>query len=113
MDFRKYQISVTGININNKGFDKFFKMCGKVLDRHARRKKKYNTGNQSLFMNKISRKEIMKRTKLRRNFLINKAEKKRKKIHQAKSLLCITIRKRNRTMLTVLTRRTLLIIGNS
>ena len=79
IDFRKYQISVTEININNKGFDKFFKMCGKVLDRHARRKKKYNRGNQSLFMNKISSKEIMKRTKLRSNFLINKAEKNRKK----------------------------------
>ena len=35
MDFRKYQISVSEVNINNKGFDKFFKMCRKVLDRHA------------------------------------------------------------------------------
>ena len=68
------QLSVTEINANDKSFDKFLKRCGEVLNRHAPLMKKYIRGNQSRFMNKTLSKEIMKRTKLRNNFLENRIE---------------------------------------
>ena len=40
--------------------------------------KKYIRGNQSRFMNKTLSKEIMKRTKLRNNFLENRIEENKK-----------------------------------
>ena len=89
-------LSLIEINTNNEGFDKFFKMCGQVSDRQAPRKKKYIRGNQSLFMNRILTKEIMKRAKLRNIFLINRTEENQTKIHQANTLLCIIIKKKKR-----------------
>ena len=53
------QLSVTETKANDRSFDKFFKICGEVLDRHARPKKKYIRGNQSPFMNKTLSKEIL------------------------------------------------------
>ena len=88
------QLSVTETNANGRSFDKFLKICGEVLDRHGPPKKKYIFGNQSRFMNKTLSKEGMKRARLRNNFLENRIEENpKKKMHQAKRLLCIIIKK--------------------
>ena len=63
---------------NDEGFDKFFKICEEVVDTHAPRKKKYIRKNQSPFINKTLKKEIMKRTKSINN-LIKTEQKKIKK----------------------------------
>ena len=75
------QLSVTEINTDDRGFDKFFEICGEVLNTYAPSKKKYIRGNQSPFRNHILSKEIMKRTKLRNNFLKNRAAEIRKKMY--------------------------------
>ena len=51
----------------------------KYMERHASPKKKYIRGNQSPFMNNTLSKEIMKKTKLRNNFLKNRIEENRNK----------------------------------
>ena len=57
------------IDINNaklKEFNNFFK---KVLDKHASRKQKYIRANNSNYITKALRKEIMRRSRLRIKFL--------------------------------------------
>ena len=89
------------MNTNNEGFVKFFKICGKVSDRQAPRKKKYIRGNQSLFTNRILTKEIMKKAKLRNNFLINRTEENQTKINQRQSCASL-LRKKSETTLGLL-----------
>ena len=72
------QLSATETNANDRSFDKFFIICGEVLDRQAP-PEKYIRGNHSPFINKTLRREIMKRTRLRNNFLKNRTEEIRKK----------------------------------
>ena len=64
------QLSVTGINTNDK--DMVYKRG--MVHRHALWKKKYIRGNQSPFVKKTLHKEVIKRTKLRNNFLKNTAK---------------------------------------
>ena len=49
------RLSITKINTNDKSFDKFFKICGELLDRHTPPKKKYITGNQTRFKKLIKK----------------------------------------------------------
>ena len=49
----------------------FYKVCTKVLNQHAPRKKKYVRGNNKPFTNEALSKAIMQRTKLMNKFLID------------------------------------------
>ena len=49
--------------------DCFYKVCNKVLNQHAPRKKKYVRGTNKAFMSKALSKAIMQRTKLRNKFM--------------------------------------------
>ena len=60
------------IDINNaewKGFLKVFNFFKKVIDKYAPRKQKYFRANNSNYINKALRKEIMHRSRLRNKFL--------------------------------------------
>ena len=60
---------INGIKDDNNGFKKFRSIFRKVLNNHAPRKKKYLRGNHSPFINETLTKEIMKRTRLRNEFV--------------------------------------------
>ena len=75
--FRK----INGIKDDNNGFKKFRSIFRKVLNNHAPRKKKYLRGNHSPFINETLTKEIMKRTRLRNEFveqILSRKEEHRK-----------------------------------
>ena len=59
---------------SDKGFNKFLDLCKEALNMYAPLKKKYIRGNNSPFMNRILSKEIMKRSRLRNEFLKSKSE---------------------------------------
>ena len=59
---------------NDRGFEKFFDMSIKLLNKHASIKKKYKRGNQMPFVTKDLFKAIMKILKLRNNYLKNKTD---------------------------------------
>ena len=54
---------------NDQGFEKFCDMSIKLLDKHVLIKWKYKRGNQMPFATKDFSKVIMKRFKLRNNYL--------------------------------------------
>ena len=56
-------------DINNIDYDNFIKTFLTVLDKHAPIKKKYLTANHANFVTKQLRKAVMKRSKLRNDFL--------------------------------------------
>ena len=56
-------------DINNIDYDSFIKTFVTVLDKHAPVKKKYLQANHANFVTKQLRKAIMKRSKLRNDFL--------------------------------------------
>ena len=60
---------------------------------HVSLQKKYIRENQSPFMNKTLSKEIMKRTKLRNNFLKNKTEENRNKYTKQRNFCVSLLRK--------------------
>ena len=62
---------------NNRGFEKFCDMSIKLLNKHTPIKKKYKRGNQMPFVAKDLSKAIMKRSKLRNNYLKNKTNASR------------------------------------
>ena len=59
---------------NDKGLQRFFDINLQVLNQHAPQKIKYVRGNQMPFITKQLSKEIMKRSRLRNNFLRSRTE---------------------------------------
>ena len=59
---------------NDEGLQRFCDINLKVINQHAPQKFKYVRGNQMPFMTKQLSKEIMKRPRLRNNFLRNRTE---------------------------------------
>ena len=57
------------IDINNAELKEFNEIFLKVLDKHAPRKQKYIRANNSNYITKALRKEIMHRSRLRNKFL--------------------------------------------
>ena len=62
---------------NDLGFEKFCYVSIKLLNKHAPIKKKYKRSNQMPFVTKTLSKAIMKRWKLRNNYLKNKTNANR------------------------------------
>ena len=63
---------------NDYGFEKFYNITLKILDKYAPRKTKHARGNQMAFMTKDLSKNIMKRSRLRNKYLKNNNEENRK-----------------------------------
>ena len=63
---------------NDHGFEKFYNITLKTLDKYATRKAKQARGNQIPFMTKYLSKNIMKRSRLRNKYLNNNNEENRK-----------------------------------
>ena len=59
---------------NDQGFEKFCDMSIKLLKNHVPIKKKYKRGNQMPFVAKDLSKAIMKRLKLKNNYLKNRTQ---------------------------------------
>ena len=57
---------------NNDGLQRFCDISINILNRHAPRKRKHARGNQMIFITKDLSKAIMKRSRLRNNFLKNR-----------------------------------------
>ena len=55
--------------LDEKELDGFSEICTKVLDKHARQKKRYLRSNYKLFTNNEISKAFMTRTRLRNSFL--------------------------------------------
>ena len=68
------ELSKVVLENSGKGFNKFLVACKEALNMYAPLKKKYIRGNNSPFMNRILSKEIMKRSRLRNEFLKSKSE---------------------------------------
>ena len=62
---------------NDRGLKRFCDMSIKLLNKHAPIKKKHKRGNQMPFVTKDLVKAIMKRSKLRNNYLKNKTDANR------------------------------------
>ena len=63
---------------NELGFDRFEAALDEAIQRHAPIKKRHVGANQARFINKKVNKEIMKRSRLRNNFLNAKSDIDRK-----------------------------------
>ena len=84
------------IDINNaelKGFNEFFL---KVLDKHAPRKQKYNIANNSNFITKALRKEIMHRFRLRNKFLKERTNESKIAYNKQRNICVSLLRKTKR-----------------
>ena len=81
--------------LNDKGFSGFFNICRTAVDQHAPRKKKYARGNHMPFINKTVLKEIMKCTKLRKNFLKDRTEENRNSYASQRNY-CVSLLKKTK-----------------
>ena len=78
------------ININNAELKEFNEIFLKVLDKHAPRKQKYIRANNSIYITKALRKEIMHRSQLRNKFLREKT-KESKIAYNKQRNICVSL----------------------
>ena len=76
-------------DINNIDYDNFIKTFLTVLDKHAPIKKKYLRANHANFVTKQLRKAIMKRSKLRNDFLKDRNDTSQSAYRKQRNL-CVT-----------------------
>ena len=76
--------------VNNNGYDNFIKTFLTVLDKHAPIKKKYLRANHANFVIKQLRKAIMKRSKLRNDFLKDRNDASQSAYRKQRNL-CVTL----------------------
>ena len=77
---------------NNDGLQRFCDININILNRHAPRKRKHARGNQMPFITKDLSKAIMKRSKLRNNFLKNRT-KENKTLYTKQWNYCVLLEK--------------------
>ena len=77
-------------DINNIDYDNFIKTFLTVLDKHAPIKKKYLRANHANFVTKLLRKAIMKRSKLRNDFLKDRNDASQSAYRKQRNL-CVTL----------------------
>ena len=77
---------------NDYGFEKFYNITLKTLDKYAPRKAKHARGNQMPFMTKDLSKNIMKRSRLRNKYLKNNNEENRK-LYAKQRNYCVSLLK--------------------
>ena len=77
-------------DFNNIDYDNFIKTFLTVLDKHAPIKKKYLRANHANFVTKQLRKAIMKRSKLRNDFLKDRNDASQSAYRKQRNL-CVTL----------------------
>ena len=88
----KLENALLKYDLNNIDYDNFSKtfLLKTVLDKHAPIKKKYLKVNHANFMTKQLRKNIMKRPKLRKDFLKDRSDPSQK-VSRKQQNLCVTL----------------------
>ena len=81
---------------NDRGFEKFCDMSVKLLNKHAPIKMKYKRGNHMPFITKDLSKAIMKRSKLRNNYLKNKTDANRM-LYKKQRNYCVSLLRKSKT----------------
>ena len=81
---------------NDEGLQRFCDINLQVLNQHAPQKIKYVRGNQMPFMTKQLSKEIMKRSRLRNNFLRNRTEEN-KILYNRQRNYCVYLLRKSKT----------------
>ena len=74
-------------DINNMEYQHFLNIFIEVLNKHAPMKQKYLTANHGRFMTKNIHKTIMKRSRLRKKFLRDRAEMSQKEYKKQRNFL--------------------------
>ena len=82
-------------SITNDGLQRFCGININILNRHAPRKRKLARGNQMPFITKDLSKAIMKRSRLRNNFLKNKTEQN-KTLYTKQRNYCVSLLKKSK-----------------
>ena len=80
---------------NDDGLQRFCDININILNRHAPRKRKLAQGNQMPFITKDLSKAIMKRSRLRNNFLKNKTEQN-KTLYTKQRNYCVSLLKKSK-----------------
>ena len=84
------------ININNAELKEFNEIFLKVLDKHAPRKQKYIRANNSNYITKALRKEIMHRSRLRNKFLRERTKESKVAYNKQRNICVSLLRKSKR-----------------
>ena len=80
---------------NDDGLQRFCDIITNIVNRHAPRKRKLARGNQMPFITKDLSKAIMKRSRLRNNFLKNKTEQN-KTLYTKQRNYCVSLLKKSK-----------------
>ena len=83
------------IDINNAELKEFNEIFLKVLDKHAPRKQKYIRANNSNYITKALRKEIMHRSRLRNKFLRDRT-KESKVAYNKQQNICVSLLRKSK-----------------
>ena len=97
------------IDINNAELKEFNEIFFKVLDKHDPRKQKYIQANNSNFITKALRKEIMQRSRLRNKFLRERTNESKTVYNKQRKFITL---KPKETILQIWTRKLRKTIGN-
>ena len=93
------------IDINNAALKELNKFYLKVLDKHAPRKQKYIRANNSNFITKAFRKEIMHRSRLRNKFLRERTNESKIAYNKQRNICASLLRKTKRDYFANLDRK--------
>ena len=84
------------IDINNAELKEFNKFFLQVLEKHAPRKQKYIRANNSNYITKALRKEIMHRSRLRNKFLRERTKESKVAYNKQRNICVSLLRKSKR-----------------
>ena len=88
-----WTVSCWKIDINNAELKEFNEIFLKVLDKHAPRKQKYIRANNSNYITKALRKEIMHRSRLRNKFLRDRTKESKAAYNKQRNICVSLLRK--------------------
>ena len=100
------------IDINNAELKEFNEIFLKVLDKHAPRKQKYIRANNSNYITKALRKEIMHRSRLRNKFLRERTKESKVAYNKQRNICVSLLRKSKRDYFANLDTKIMKGIGN-
>ena len=89
-NYKKFENAIFGDDVNNFAFDQFDEGNFKetiisIFDKHAPIKQKHLRANEAPFITKELHREIMKRSRLRNNFLMTKSQEDRLKYNKQRN----------------------------
>ena len=96
MSLKGRPLPLTFVIIDDREFEKFCDINFKLLNKHTPIKKKYKTGNRIPFVKKDLSKAIMRRSKLRSNYLKNKTDANRM-LYKKQRNYCVSLLRKSKT----------------